>query len=172
MNEGELTSCVASIARAVGVPLGQSAKKRHAARLQKAEDRPVAQVRGLSCLATCHADQCALNIGTMQMDAQKAKAGLAARAMATGTLPNFHVAFDRLAPHSNARDNFTALLWKISQNPELMATLRPRDRAENRAISANQPKTAPSTDQLIQQQLRGKTPGMRNYHSCGYMLYR
>lgn len=118
----------------------------------------------LALSVTCNADQCAKHRNNMQMDLQNATAALSARAAAAGTLSNFNAALDRLSPHSKARDNFTVVLWKILEDPEMLATLSSSDRAENRAISANQPKTAPNTDKhLQQQQLRGTPTGMGTY---------
>lgn len=119
----------------------------------------------LALSVTCNADQCAKHRNNMQMDLQNATAALSARAAAAGTLSNFNAALDRLSPHSKARDNFTVVLWKILEDPEMLATLSSSDRAENRAISANQSRTAPSADKSMQQQqIRGTPQGPGTVH--------
>jgi hypothetical protein len=109
----------------------------------------------------------------MQNSAQPAKAALAGRAAAAGTLQHFNTVLDRLAPHSNARDNFVILLWKIAQNPDMLVSLSSSERTENRAISANQLKSAPGTDPLVHQQhqlqIRGTPPAAGLNH---YICYR
>lgn len=162
MNESEVTDCVDRLAAALGTNIRQTTKQRHVGKLQKAEHRPLVEVRFRTVHSTHRADRCLLNLLNMQSVVLEAKAGLAARAAAIGMLPNFNTTFDRLAPHSIARDNFTVLLWKISQDQDLLAALSPSERAENRAISANQ---TPTADQSIH---RG--PAQPGAGSCHRLL--
>jgi hypothetical protein len=104
----------------------------------------------------------------MQRDVQQARATLAGRAAAAGTLANFNAACDRLAQHANARDNFMILLWKITQDPVLLEALSSAERVENRETSTNQLHSVTNTDPSMpqhRQQMRGRTPpGMMDQH--------